>query len=625
MSATYYNPEPRQVQLQNGLFRERYELNRAYLVSLKSENLLQNYYLEAGIGNFKHIRNTSQGHIRNGKISNGDERHWGWESPTSQVRGHFLGHWLSAATRAYATTGDLELKYKADEIVGELWRCQEENGGEWVFSIPEKYLARIAAGKPTWAPHYTIHKTLMGLVDAYKYAESEQALTILKRATNWFYRWTNQFSREQLDNILDFETGGILEVWADLYAITGEAVYLELLDRYTRYRLFDKLLEGKDVLTNMHANTTIPEILGAARAYEVTGQAHWLEIVQAYWKCAVEDRGYFCTGGQTSGAVWTPPFQLAARRGDKNQEHCTVYNLMRLADFLFRWTGEAKYADYLERNLYNGVLAQQHPFTGLVTYFLPLEGGAQKRWGSPTYDFWCCHGTLVQAHTLHNTYIYYTSASKRELVVAQYISSRLSTEMADTVLKVELKAEEEERPIRAAVDHSSAAGSHHRPTFWMVSLKLSSEKPVEFTLRLRLPWWLQGLPTLLINGIPQAVEVEATGFLSITREWHNDILYLELPKSLTSCPIPDEPETVAFLDGPVVLAGLCEREITLIGDKQQPATILTPDNERHWGEWLAGYRTIGQPYAIRLKPLYQIIDEPYTVYFPVKPLKKEAR
>ena len=131
----------------------------------------------------------------------------------------------------------------------------------------------------------------------------------------------------------------------------------------------------------MHANTTIPEVLGAARAYEVTGDDRWRGIVEAYWDWAVTRRGTFCTGGQTSGEIWTPPFAFASRRGEKTQEHCTVYNMIRLADVLFRWSGEVAYLDYIERNLYNGILAQQHPETGMVAYFLPLEGGARQGLG----------------------------------------------------------------------------------------------------------------------------------------------------------------------------------------------------------------------------------------------------
>ncbi|HEX2911500.1 MAG TPA: beta-L-arabinofuranosidase domain-containing protein [Chloroflexia bacterium] len=468
--------------------------------------------------------------------------------------------------------------------------------------------------KTTWAPHYTIHKTLMGLVDACRYAGNEEALAILKQAANWFYRWTGQFNREQMDDILDFETGGMLEVWADLYGFTGEASHLELLQRYTLHRLFEQLLAGKDVLTNMHANTSIPKVLGAARAYEVTGDERWLNIVEAYWKWAVDERGYFCTGGQTSGAIWTPPFEFAARRGDKNQEHCTVYNMIRLADFLFRQTGDPKYTDYSERNLYNGILAQQNGRTGMITYFLPLEAGGRKRWGSPTNDFWCCHGSLVQAHTLHNAYIFYRG--DRAVTVAQYIPSQLETELNSVPVSLELERESN-GSIAAADDNASSAGSPHRPKCWTVRLKISCEQPHEFSLQLRLPWWMQGQAILTLNREAQQVEGTAPGFCKITHTWHNDTLTLVLPKGLAVSPIPDEPETVAFLDGPVVLAGLCDKEVRLSGDKNKPENILVADNERQWRDWLPGYRTVGQPYSIRFKPLYEVEDEIYSVYFPL--------
>jgi len=272
------------VKLLPSLFQQRFAVNRRHLLSLRNENLLQNFYSEAGLW---------------GPARQPEGCHWGWESPTCQLRGHFLGHWLSAAARIYAATKDSEIKEKADRIVAELARCQRENGGEWAGSIPEKYLNWIARGKAVWAPHYTVHKTLMGLYEMAALAGSEEALDILLKWAKWFHRWSGQFSREKMDDILDHETGGMLEVWANLYGLTGKQEHLELVQRYDRPRLFQPLLDGNDALTNLHANTTIPEAQGAARAYEVTGDERWRNIVEAYWKCAVTDRGTFCTGGQT--------------------------------------------------------------------------------------------------------------------------------------------------------------------------------------------------------------------------------------------------------------------------------------------------------------------------------------
>ena len=282
----------------------------------------------------------------------------GWEDLSCQLRGHFLGHWLSAAAFHYQETEDVELKAKAEAILMELEECQKDNGGEWACSIPEKYLYWIGQGRNIWAPQYTIHKLFMGLVDVYRIMKVERALAIADKLADWFYRWSGSYSDEEFDDILDVETGGMLEIWADLLEITGDEKYKTLLTRYYRGRLFDPLLEGKDVLTNMHANTTIPEIMGCARAYEVTGEEKWLEIIKSYWKCAVTDRGYFVTGGQTQGEIWTPKMKMKARLGDKNQEHCTVYNMIRLAEFLFRQTGDPAYMHYIEYNVQNGIFAQ---------------------------------------------------------------------------------------------------------------------------------------------------------------------------------------------------------------------------------------------------------------------------
>lgn len=600
---------PGRVSLGPGLFRDRFELNRAYLMRLRSEALLQSFYLEAAMDGPRQLRNTTHGDAHAG-----DDLHWGWETPFCQVRGHFLGHWLSAAARTYASTGDPALKLKADGIVAELGRCQEKNGGEWVGSIPEKYLHLTARGMAPWAPQYVLHKTFMGLHDMHVLAGNDQALDISDKFADWFVRWTASFSREAMDDILDVETGGMLEAWANLYALTGASKYAELIERYTRARLFDALLTGRDPLTNMHANTTIPEILGAARAYETTGEERWRRIVEAYWRCAVTDRGTFCTGGQTSGEIWTPPFEFAARLGDKNQEHCTVYNLIRLADHLFRWTGAPGYADYIERNLYNGILAQQHPETGMIAYFLPLEPGGRKIWGSPTCDFWCCHGTLVQAHTHHNAFVYYEDDDG--LRVSQYIPTRLETKWNGTPISLQLDSDM--RSVGAADDNSSAAGSRHRPTSWAFTFHVSCAQPVDFTLKLRIPWWVAATPTVEINGEPVQHEAAASSFLPIRRTWQQgDTVRLVLPKALTTCPLPDEPDTVAFMDGPIVLAGLCAEERRLRGDRDDPSTWLVPDNEREWGTWLNGYRARGQRHGLRFKPLLEITDEPYTVYFPL--------
>lgn len=606
MEAVFKDIPIQKVSLLGGMYHQKRTANRKYLMSLENEHLLRNHYMEAGLWHCL------------GKPETG---HWGWESPTGELRGHFLGHWLSAAAMQVAATGDIELKAKADHIVSELQRCQQENGGEWVGSIPEKYLERLATGQKIMnVPKYVVHKTLMGLFDMYRYADSEQALTILINFAKWFSRWTDRFSRQVMDDILDVEHGGILEVWVDLYAVTGQEEHLELVKKYTRSRLFDPLLRGEDLLTNKHANTTIPEVLGAARAYEVTGDPRWREIVEAYWRCAVVNRGTFCTGGQTSGEVWTLPWEFAARLGDRTQEHCSVYNMMRLADYLYRWTGDPVYADYWERNLLNGILAQGYCQDELIAYYLPLQAGAAKKWGSATDHFWCCHGTLVQANAIHGNHVY--QEDSKGLIISQYIPTELKWEFQGTAICV-----------KQQYSHLAPAAEFQKLTMYtdkawrskniIVDLSISCAKPTEFVLKCRMPSWVKGEVILEINGEKVKVDATPNNFLHIERVWTNETVRLQLPKTLSSCPLPDDPDKVAFMDGPVVLVGLCEEERTLYGNLHNPESILAPDNEIDWPHWLAGcYRTIWQDKSIRFIPISEVCKEKYTVYFPVGSVKE---
>ncbi|WP_099203847.1 beta-L-arabinofuranosidase domain-containing protein [Scatolibacter rhodanostii] len=599
----------------------RQNRNREYMMSLKSENLLLNYNLEAG-------RYTAPFH------PNGI--HGGWEAQTCQLRGHFLGHWLSAAAMHFVSTGDQEIKAKADVIVHELALCQEENGGKWVGSIPEKYLDWIAKGKEVWAPQYTLHKTLMGLADMYELTANQEALLVVSRFADWFLEWSAGFSRQQFDDILDVETGGILEVWVQLYQLTKESKYKILMERYYRARLFDTLLAGKDVLTNMHANTTIPEVLGCARAYEVTGEQKWRDIVEAYWRQAVTTRGQYATGGQTSGEIWTPKQELAARLGDKNQEHCVVYNMLRLADFLFRWTKDASYADYREMGIYNGLMAQAYwkhngtngiaydkPQEGLLSYFLPLRAGAKKGWGSETQDFFCCHGTLVQANAAWEQGIFFQE--RRDVYLCQYFDVDATFEVEGETVRFLLNKDTLTGSFHLSSDsagkqniHENTAKYPRQPDCITQVVEIQTENEVEFTLHVRVPWWVKGAAKISINGKEEISVTEKTVFYPISRIWKKgDNIRITLPRGISTWPLPDKPNTQAFLYGPVLLAGLCENEPRLDAQGLSAEELLTHDNEREWGSWKETFQTVNQANNFRFIPLYDIGYEAYTVYFPI--------
>jgi len=602
--------------------KRREEANRSYLLSLTNDNLLFNYKVEAGRYHGRDIP---------------ADAHGGWETPVCQIRGHFLGHWLSAAAFQYNQSGDPELKAKADLIITELAACQQDNGGQWVGPIPEKYLHWIAQGKNIWAPQYNLHKLLMGLIDMYIYVENKEALDIADNFADWFIEWSANFSREKFDDILDVETGGMLEAWADLLAITGNDKYKILLDRYYRQRLFQPLLEGKDPLTNMHANTTIPEILGCARAFEVTGDKIWLEIVEAYWTCAVEERGFLATGGNTSGEVWMPKMKIKARLGDKNQEHCTVYNMIRLADFLFRQTGNPSFSQYIEYNLYNGIMTQAYyqsyhvggtgknqPWTGLLTYFLPMKAGLRKEWSTETDSFFCCHGTMVQANASLNQGIYYQN--KDEIYVSQYFHSELKTKIGSNLLRVK---QSQDFMSGSMLDSSDTSGHQtfneitstyeNMPDYKKYDFKIEVETTQTFTLGLRIPEWIISEASIYLNNELIGKTNNSQAFYKIKREWVNgDIVSILLPIGVHFIPLPDDANTGAFRYGPDVLAGISEHERILYLESDEVSAELVQENEREWGSWRYFFKTKNQDPGIEFRRIRDIGYDPYQTYFTVK-------
>ena len=588
--------KPGQITVLSGELKERIQLVRSYMLSLNEDLLLQNFYYEAGL-----------------RIDYGlpEVLHGGWESPTCQLRGHFLGHYLSACAFAWAYYGDSALKGRGDSIVRALARCQEENGGRWVFSIPATYLEWLERGKKIWAPQYTLHKTLMGLADMARYAGSEEALSVAERAADWFYEWSGRFTRDQFHDILDVETGGMLEVWADLYGLTKNGKYLELFKRYERPRLFEPLLEGRDVLTNMHANTTIPEMLGLARAWELTGEKRYLNIIEAYWRMAVDDRGTFATGGQTCDELWTPPFKLSDRLGPENQEHCVVYNMIRLADFLTRATGDIRYADYIERNFDNGILTQQHPGTGMVAYYLPMNGGGKVNWGTRTQHFWCCHGTLVQAHMRHGADFCYQSGDALRL--AQYHAMRLTHEATGVCLDM---SEFDGEMSTYAPNAPRMEAFTKRPFARRYRIRATAgAKPMK--LILRVPWWTSG-DAVLYNAVGTEAARSASGEIAVVIDADVSFI-LEIPCQLSVCPLPDAPGTFAFMEGPDVLVGLTAlTTLDWDGDIEDAWKMLRPMTRLPFTRKFNRYTALGQREKMEFIPARYLADETFTMYFSVR-------
>lgn len=591
------------VKILPGVFRERMDVNRQYLLELDTNCLLQNFYLEAGIilPGLQVVDNPETANL-----------HWGWEAPTCQLRGHFLGHWISAAAKLIAADGEPELRVKLDKIVSELARCQELNGGEWVGSIPEKYFTRLIKNQYIWSPQYVMHKTIVGLSDAYIYAGNTQALDILSHLSDWYITWTEKAAETNPHAVYAGEEAGMLEVWAQLYQLTKDEKYLTLAKRYADAGLFRKLKEGKDSLTNCHANASIPFTHGAAKMYEITGDSDWLEVIKLFWKAAVTDRGMFSTTGMNAGEFWVPPHMQGHFLGSSDQEFCTVYNMVRTASYLLKYTGEAQYADYIERALYNGFLAQQNAQTGMPAYFLPLGAGSRKKWGTKTRDFWCCHGTMVQAQTLYPELVWFTDGDK--ITAAQYIPSEFTAEMNGANVIVSQTTGMKYYNDQAFFDEKDD-GQMSR---WLLKFSVKCDKPVRFTLSLRVPEWAKGVE-LEVNGKNTAAPVK-DGWLDITADWQNDSVQVFFPSELRAETLPDMPELMSVVDGPIVLAGITGSDCGITGADKLNEQFM-PQMEHTYGTfpWRQNsWRTRNQPQSVMFRPLYEVTDEEYTVYFTKK-------
>lgn len=584
-----------------------------YLNWLDLDELLFSFREEAGL----------LGPLSNGALT----RHGGWDGPVSQIRGTFTGHWLTAMANLYEQTKDLILKGKIDYIVDGIRACQLQNGDGWAFSIPEKYLFGLRDGKHFWAPFYVCHKELRGLFDSARLAGNDDAMQIISRAADWFIEFTRDLTPKQMADMMDLEeTGGILELWADLYAYTGDDRYKILAQKFTRRSLLRDLLEKKDIFTNMHANITIAEVQGIARCYEVFGDSKYRDAVQEYWRQTVQLRGLFVTGGQTLGEVWTPKGRQLSRLGEMNQEHCVVFNMIRLADYLFRWTEDSRYHDFIEKNIYNGIFAQTfwqnrrmeqllestNQDEGIAAYFLPLYGGAQKKWSDRLDQFWCCHCTAVEANSKTSHWLAYQE--NQSVYIEEFFPADLTYESGGENVMITLTDLSETGEINHVFPEAMA--HDRRPEYDLHQLTISTVASTNIDLYIRIPEWCDDEVEVVSDQLTQEQQnghIHLTGRVEATA-----IVRVKFGRHLHVVPLIDAPEYQAILDGPVVLAGLMNAEKCIEVKKDQ--TILdciVPWAERTWNYWNKTYQFINQPEDFHLMPLKDIGRERYTVYFPV--------
>jgi len=354
-----------QVRLLDGPFQEAMEWNRGYMQRLSADRLLHNFRLNAGLPSTAPPLG-------------------GWEKygagRDAELRGHFTGHYLSAAALLYASTGDKEVKAKGDYMVAELAKVQQKLDGGYLSAFPTEWFDRLDARKQVWAPFYTIHKIMAGMFDMYQLAGNKQALEVLEGMGDWAGRWTASKSEEHMQDILNTEYGGMNEVLYNLSAVTGNDRWAEAGDRFTKKRFFNPLALRRDELRGLHVNTHIPQVIGAARRFEMSGDMRFHDVADFFWYEITSARSYV-TGGTSNNEGWlVPPRQLAAelKRHTDTAECCCVYNMLKLTRHLYSWTGDPRYFDYYERVLFNHRLGTIRPQSGATQYYLSLTPGAWK-------------------------------------------------------------------------------------------------------------------------------------------------------------------------------------------------------------------------------------------------------
>ncbi len=481
-----------------------FALEVEYLKSLDADRLLKGFCSIAGIDSDAKL-------------------YGGWEN--SAIKGHTLGHYLSAVSHAYATSGDAELLSIANHIVDVLAQCQNSDTG-YLAAIPENHYTRIESGSTagTWVPWYTMHKVLAGLVDCYELTGNEKALTVASKLGDWVYSRTSTWSAATQATVLNVEYGGMNDVLYQLYSHTKSPDHLSAAHSFDEMTLFDPLYSGQDVLNGKHANTTIPKIIGALQRYMVLGggEEYYLQVAENFWEIVVNNHTYI-TGGNSEWEHFGEAGILDAERTNCNCETCNTYNMLKLSRELFKITGNPKYADFYERTFINAILSSQNPETGMTTYFQPMATGFFKVYSSADNHFWCCTGSGMESFSKLDDSIYFQDGSS--LYVTRYTTSSVTWKGLTLTQEASLPN---------------------------VTLTVSGSGTGDIVLRI--PDWCAATPTVKING-EQISNTAVNSYLRLSRTWSDgDTIELILPMEITYQVLPDNETVVAFQYGPWVLS-----------------------------------------------------------------------
>ena len=508
------------VKLTQSDFKHAEDMDIRYLLGIDPDRLLAPYLKEAG-------------------LTPKAQNYTNWEN--TGLDGHIGGHYLSALSYMYASTGNAEIKGRLDYFISELKRCADANGNGYISGVPDgkKKWKEISEGNirassfglnDGWVPLYNIHKIFAGLRDAYLLTGNKDAKQMFINLTAWMYDLTKGLSDDQLQRMLDSEHGGLNETFADAAAISGDERFMQLAKRFSHKKVLDPLLRGEDRLTGMHANTQIPKVIGYKRIADIEGNDQWDKAAQFFWKTVVDNRS-ITIGGNSVREHFHPADDFSSMlTSEQGPETCNTYNMLRLTKMLYETSADTHYMDYYERALYNHILSTVNPIQGGFVYFTPMRSGHYRVYSQPQTSFWCCVGSGMENHARYGEMIY-SHGGADNLYVNLFIPSELTWGKTLITQTNRFPAEE------------------------ATTITVNPKKPAEFTIRVRIPEWTDASkmqPT--VNGQPVEAKAEG-GYLAISRKWaKGDKLHVQLPMSLRAVSLPDKSDNYSFMYGPIVLA-----------------------------------------------------------------------
>ena len=458
--------------------------------------------------------------------------------------GHVGGHYLTAMA-INAATGDKECQKRMDYFISELQACADANaknhpawGKGYVGGVPGSdhvwgnfKKGDFSAYYGSWVPFYNIHKMYAGLRDAWLYCGNEQARLLFLGFCDWAIDLTAGLSDAQMEHILDTEHGGMNEVLADAYAITGEQKYLHAARRFSHRRLLNPLMQRRDCLDNMHANTQVPKVIGFERIAELGGDEAYHTAGAFFWDIVTGERS-LAFGGNSRREHF--PSKEACKdfvEDIDGPESCNTNNMLKLTEDLHRRNPEARFADFYELAMFNHILSTQHPEHGGYVYFTSARPRHYRNYSAPNEAMWCCVGTGMENHGKYGQFVY--THKEDALFVNLFVASELNWK---------------EKGIQLRQETGFPYAETSRITI--------TQGKGKFAMQVRYPGWVKpGKFTVKVNGQPVSVITGPSSYVTIDRQWKKgDVIDIQFPMHNSVKYLPNLTQYIALMHGPIMLA-----------------------------------------------------------------------